>query len=114
VVSVLRHLDFSNHPTVNDLVAHSDDILSAFFKHPRTSDSTLAWAHGIIKSRYAQLIRDLADKENGWHFSAANTSAAQLQEFRIEDMATKMKTLAPELWDLLGLLLSANRQPDIE
>ncbi|KAJ7076755.1 hypothetical protein B0H15DRAFT_925103 [Mycena belliarum] len=47
----------------------------------------------------------LADKENGWHFSAANTSAAQLQEFRIEDMATKMKTLAPELWDLFGLLL---------
>ncbi|KAJ7198168.1 hypothetical protein GGX14DRAFT_374434 [Mycena pura] len=114
VVSVLRHPDFSNHPAVTDLVAHSDDILGAFLKHPRTSDSTLAWAHGIIKSRYAQLIRDLADKENGWHFSAANTSAAQLQEFRIEDMATKMKTFAPELWDLLGLLLSANRQPDIE
>ncbi|KAJ7928378.1 hypothetical protein B0H13DRAFT_1860573 [Mycena leptocephala] len=57
---------------------------------------------------------EISPTDNGWHFSAANTSAAQLQDFRIEDMATKMKTFAPELWDLLGLLLSANHQPDIE
>jgi hypothetical protein len=74
----------------------------------------LAWAHGKIKTEYAQLIRDLADKDNGWHFSAANTSAKQLQDFRIEDMAARMKALAPELWDLLGLLLSANHQRGIE
>ncbi|KAJ7090155.1 hypothetical protein C8R44DRAFT_835959 [Mycena epipterygia] len=63
-----------------------------------------------MKLKYAGLIRDLADKENGWHFSAANTSAEQLQKFRIEDMALQMKDPAPELWDLLGLLLSANRR----
>jgi hypothetical protein len=74
----------------------------------------LAWAHGKIKIEYAQLIRDLADKDNGWHFSAANTSAKQLQDFRIEDMAARMKALAPELWDLLGLLLSANHQRGVE
>ncbi|KAJ7702952.1 hypothetical protein B0H14DRAFT_2164322, partial [Mycena olivaceomarginata] len=67
-----------------------------------------------IKLKYAQLIRDLADKDNGWHFSAANTSAKQLQNFRIEDMAVRMQALAPELWDMLGLLLSAHRQSDVE
>ncbi|KAJ7754036.1 hypothetical protein B0H16DRAFT_1316633 [Mycena metata] len=102
-ISILRHTDFCDHPAVDDLVKHSDAILDAFLEHPRTSHSTLAWANGKIKSQYAQSIRDLAEKDNGWHFSAGNTSAAQLQNFRIEDMAKNMKSLAPELWDLLGL-----------
>ncbi|KAJ6561335.1 hypothetical protein B0H10DRAFT_2239968 [Mycena sp. CBHHK59/15] len=107
VVSILRHPAFSDHPAVGDLLNHSDEVLNAFLDHPRTYRSTLAWANGIIKLKYAELIRNLADN---WHFSAANTSAEQLQNFRIEDMAARMKTLAPELWDMLGLLLSANRQ----
>ncbi|KAJ7908542.1 hypothetical protein B0H13DRAFT_2233244 [Mycena leptocephala] len=73
-----------------------------------TTKDPSRFANRDKRSHYAQLIRDLADKENGWHFSAANTSAKQLQDFRIEDMAMRMKALAPELWDLLGLLLSAN------
>jgi hypothetical protein len=114
LISILRHPTFTDHPAVEDLVNHSDDVLDAFMDHPRTAESTLAWAHKKIKIMYAQRIRDLADKDNGWHFSAANTSAKQLQDFRIEDMAARMKDMAPELWDLLGLLLSANRRNDIE
>ncbi|KAJ7899220.1 hypothetical protein B0H14DRAFT_3543559 [Mycena olivaceomarginata] len=34
----------------------------------------------------------------------------KLEEFRIEDMAREMKELSPELWDLIGLLLSADKQ----
>jgi hypothetical protein len=114
IISILRHPSFTDHSAVENLVNHSDDVLDAFLDHPRTARSTLAWAHGKIKTEYAQLIRDLADKDNGWHFSAANTSAKQLQDFRIEDMAARMKALAPELWDLLGLLLSANHQRGVE
>ncbi|KAF8196219.1 hypothetical protein K438DRAFT_1586070, partial [Mycena galopus ATCC 62051] len=105
VVSILRHLDFSEHPAVDDLLAHSEDVLDAFLHHPRTSQSTLKWARGVIKSKYAQFIRDLADIDNAWHFLAANTSAKQLQNFRIEDMAARMRDLAPDLWDMLGILL---------
>jgi hypothetical protein len=36
--------------------------------------------------------------------------AKQLEDFRIEDMAEKMKKLAPELWDMLGSVLSADRK----
>ncbi|KAJ6467052.1 hypothetical protein C8R47DRAFT_990556 [Mycena vitilis] len=110
VVSILRHSSFSQHPAVLDLLDHSTDVLDAFLGHPQTFQSTLAWANGIVKARYTQDIRDLADKDSGWHFSAANTSAKQLETFRIEDMAAKMKTMAPELWDLFGLLLTANRR----
>ncbi|KAF8144248.1 hypothetical protein K438DRAFT_1488274, partial [Mycena galopus ATCC 62051] len=67
-----------------------------------------------VKFKYAESICNLAGKENGWRFSAANTSAKQLENFRIEDMATKMKKLAPGIWDLLGLLLSANSMPNTD
>jgi hypothetical protein len=39
-----------------------------------------------------------------------HTSAEQLKDFKIEEMAEKMEDLAPELWDLLGLLLSADKR----
>ncbi|KAF8179320.1 hypothetical protein K438DRAFT_1769029 [Mycena galopus ATCC 62051] len=34
----------------------------------------------------------------------------KLEVFRIEDMARNMKEIAPQLWDLIGLLLSADKQ----
>ncbi|KAK6984414.1 hypothetical protein R3P38DRAFT_3452552 [Favolaschia claudopus] len=112
IISILRHSSFIGHSAVEDLVCHSNDIFNAFLDHPRTSDSILAWANGKIKLKYAQHIRDLADKDNGWHFSATNTSAKQLLQFRIEDMAAQMKRLAPDLWDLV--LLSASHQSDAD
>ena len=44
------------------------------------------------------------------HFGELKASERKLTDFRIEDMANKMKELAPELWDLLGLMLTANSQ----
>jgi hypothetical protein len=55
-------------------------------------------------------VWELAKKENGWHFGALHASAQKLQEFQIKDMAQKMEELAPELWDLLGLMLSTDKR----
>ncbi|EED80618.1 predicted protein [Postia placenta Mad-698-R] len=58
-----------------------------------------------MKARYCQATRDLVDTDNGWHFSALHASATQVLDFRIEDMASKMQSVAPELCDLIGALL---------
>ena len=63
-----------------------------------------------MKGKYTKDIRDLVDIENGWHFSDIHTSEKQLKAFCIEDMALKMQQLAPEHWDLLGLMLLADRK----
>ena len=60
------------------------------------------------KAKYGQSIRELAEKDTGWHFGAMHTSETELLDFQIKDMEIKMQQLAPELWDILGLLLSAN------
>ena len=39
-----------------------------------------------------------------------HASESRLQEFQVENMASQMQQLAPELWDMLGLMLTANQQ----
>ncbi|KAJ7218441.1 hypothetical protein GGX14DRAFT_356865 [Mycena pura] len=110
VVSILRHTSFTEHPTVLDLLTHSDDILNALLAHPQSAQSTLSWANNSMKNKYAASIRELSQKKSGWHFDALHAKAAQLESFRIEDIGREIQILAPELWDLVGLMLSADQQ----
>jgi len=110
LVSLLTDPDFQDHACTEDLVRNTAEIFSAFLEHPKASKSTLEWANTVMKRKYAKDIKDLARGENGWHFGALHTSEAQLKDFQIEDMARDMQRLAPELWDLLGLMLSVDRK----
>jgi hypothetical protein len=110
VLSLLRDPRLHNQVAVDNLVSHTTEILTALEVHPHTSKETLKWASNLMKARYASSIRELTRKEHGWHFSALRASAKQLEDFRIEDMAEKMRNLAPELWDMLGEVLSADRK----
>ncbi|KAF7969309.1 hypothetical protein HWV62_27741 [Athelia sp. TMB] len=108
VLTLLKDDDLREHALTEDLVSHTRDILSAFQNHPASSKSAMEWAGEVMRKTYAQSIREMSHKNNGWHFGALHTSAAQLRDFRIEDMAEKMKRMAPELWAMLGLMLAAN------
>ncbi|KAF8214387.1 hypothetical protein K438DRAFT_2149740 [Mycena galopus ATCC 62051] len=110
LVSLLAHTAFVDHAAVNDLLSHTDEVLGALLDHPKSSESVLHWANSLIKGQYAQAIKDLVDKENGWHFVPTRAAMEKLEVFRIEDMARDMKAIAPQLWDLIGLLLSADKQ----
>jgi hypothetical protein len=110
VLSLLQDPMLQNQVAVDNLVSHTTEILAALEVHPRTSKETLKWASNLMKAWYASSIRELTRKEHGWHFSALQASAKQLEDFQIEDMAEKMQTLAPELWDMLGEVLSADRK----
>ncbi|KAF8174506.1 hypothetical protein K438DRAFT_1908883 [Mycena galopus ATCC 62051] len=110
LVSLLAHTAFVDHAAVNDLLSHTDEVLGALLDHPKSSKSVLHWANSLIKGQYAQAIKDLVDKENGWHFVPTRAAMEKLEVFWIEDMARDMKGIAPQLWDLIGLLLSADKQ----
>lgn len=57
---------------------------------------------------YADEILALSDKNTGFHFRASKANAAQLAGFSLQDMGLKMQELAPKLWKLLNILLSAD------
>ncbi|KAJ6498852.1 hypothetical protein C8R45DRAFT_771370, partial [Mycena sanguinolenta] len=87
LVSLVRHSGFQDHPELDHLLVHSEDVLNALLHHPKSAKPVLHWVNTLIKGRYAQAIRDLADKDNGWHFVPTRAAMEKLETFQIEDMA---------------------------
>ncbi|KAF7792563.1 hypothetical protein EIP86_003604 [Pleurotus ostreatoroseus] len=83
-----------------------NNTLRALCEDRNTSARTYEWIHKASRTVYSDAVRRLVQKEHGWHFSAVNARAEQIQDFRIEDMTEKMRAFAPELWDLVFHLLS--------
>ncbi|KAH9842506.1 uncharacterized protein C8Q71DRAFT_827213 [Rhodofomes roseus] len=106
ILAVFRNPHFATHAFTQDIARNVTDILSAFSRHEKTSDALYTWAHDHMKQDYHQSALRLAQKQNGWHFSALHATAEQFEEFRIEDMAKDFRDLEPRLWDLVGYLLS--------
>ena len=61
-----------------------------------------------MKRKYANDIRELSQRQ--WMaLGALKTLEEQLTGFWIKDMVYDMAHLAPELWDLLGLMLPVDQ-----
>jgi hypothetical protein len=110
ILSLLTCRQFNNHHVVQDLVAHSPDILTAFLRHPSKEDAFINSAHRLVREQYITDIRKMSSEDAGWHFGASSTTTKQLEDFSIEEMAQEMETSAPTLWNLLGGLLGEDRK----
>jgi hypothetical protein len=109
VLTLLKDPSLETHPCTLTLVKDASNIITALSRHSHSATSVFTWANEIVKKRYLDSIKELTCNEE-WHFNASHASAKDLEDFRIEDMAIKMKILAPELWDILGLLLSGDQR----
>ena len=69
-----------------------------------TSDFTLRYTAQTLQGE----VRDLANKQAGWHFSACKASIDRVEAFSIADMALTLEEQAPVLWSLLGSLLASD------
>ncbi|KIO01850.1 hypothetical protein M404DRAFT_28360 [Pisolithus tinctorius Marx 270] len=105
LISVLQTPRFLNE--INNLRRHLPSILSAFLAHPLLHDTISQWAANIHTEKMVSSIRALTASSSGWHFSAVGASSKRLADFRMEDLAVSMESNAPELFCLLGSLLSA-------
>ncbi|KAH9951072.1 hypothetical protein B0H21DRAFT_801792 [Amylocystis lapponica] len=99
----LEHLD-----GVQQLRDNIGELLDVWYKDPRTRESTLEWAHKAVKLALADEVCKLTSKKNGWHFSAAHATQTRLEQFDVAMMASNIGLLAPGLWNLVEVLLSAN------
>ncbi|PSS11000.1 hypothetical protein PHLCEN_2v3351 [Hermanssonia centrifuga] len=106
----------SNNLYALDLLANERNIFAAFLKHPKSLIKS--WAQEAYAGSLTREVKDLTKKENGWHFGALRASAEQIEGFKIEKMSKEMQKLAPGLWALLDIFLSANttkrKRPIIE
>ena len=113
VLTLLKDPSLETHPCTLTLVKDASNIITALSQHSHLASSVFTWANKIMKKRYLDSIKDLTHNEE-WHFNASHASAKDLEGFCIEDMTINMKILAPELWDILGLLLSGDQRSQTE
>jgi hypothetical protein len=57
---------------------------------------------------YRNEVQHLIQPQTGFHFSGNKTNLSQLETFSITQMGVKIQEVAPNLWDLFGILLDAD------
>jgi hypothetical protein len=70
----------------------------------------LLWENDLIQKEFRDEVQMLILNGEEWQFGAAQTSVKQILEFRLDEMANKMQKVAPRLWDMLEILLSATKK----
>ena len=88
------------------------DEWGSFLNYSQTltslSRTTSDFALCSVTQRMQEEIKDVANKQAGWHFSACGASIDQVEAFSIAEMALILEEQAPVLWCLLGSLLSSD------
>lgn len=108
IISLLKNAELTDNTPVEEMAQRLDEILGAMKQNKDTSPQLLKWANEHVQSTYASEILTLVRTTQGFHFGARKATAAELGAIDIDTIASNMRELAPELWDLLGLLLLAD------
>ncbi|KAI0809159.1 hypothetical protein BC629DRAFT_1482619 [Irpex lacteus] len=107
IMELMFNSRYENSAHQQLFVAQWPSLLEHLAYHPLLQKDT---AHFVSTSMTKQLTSEvscLVQKESGWHFSAKNVTADQLEHFAIDGMADRMQEQAPTLSTLLGCLLSS-------
>ena len=106
--ALLTSTSLSAHPTATMVKHDVSRILNIFKAAPDTLNATSKWVFQVAEAGYQSQIKALTAKDGGFHFFTQNISEEQLRNFSIEDTSERMQNHAPDLWNLLGALLSAD------
>jgi len=100
IEGVLRALDCSG-------LTYSE-CLAALASAQATKAETTQWALSTARETYRSQMATLSHKDSGFHFVVKKISEERLKGFSIDTMASEMEKLAPDLWELFRVLLSAD------
>ncbi|KAF8909610.1 hypothetical protein CPB84DRAFT_1668297, partial [Gymnopilus junonius] len=106
--ALLIYPEYSDHNITISLVNDPSGIARTLINAERTHNMMLSWTQSFVQEIYQFQMQCLIDKKNGFHFFTKNMTEEQLRNFSIEDLAQRMQTIAPDLWDLFGSLLAAD------
>lgn len=86
------------------------DILAALYQNPATHTLTEAWARDTVTQACREELIGLTHPKAGLHFRAATATEEQLESFQLAEIAEQLRTSAPILYGLLGVLLDADAE----
>jgi hypothetical protein len=68
----------------------------------------------VAAATYRNEMQNLILPNVGFHFRGRTTCLAQFESFSISEMGKKIQIVAPNLWQLLGILLDADERRHVE
>lgn len=108
--TLLTSPDYQTHTFAGSVAGTLDDVLHVFITSQSTAKGVSQWAHKIVARDYQSQVELLSQKGSGFHFLARKVTEEQTKGFSIEHVASEMRRIAPDLWNLLGILLSADQR----
>jgi hypothetical protein len=108
ISTLLTTSDYQFHPLAQSLKNNIKNILDVFQTTESTSEAVSSWALTTANNVYQSQMETLTDKESGFHFLAKSTTEEKLTTFTMEDVASRMRHIAPDLWSLFNDLLCAD------
>ncbi|KAF8983858.1 hypothetical protein BDQ17DRAFT_1437222 [Cyathus striatus] len=78
------------------------------FAEDLTKNAAHTWAMKHAQGIYTSQVQVLSHIDTGFHFSASNATAQELQCFNITGLAGEMYKQAPDIWQLIQSCLSAD------
>lgn len=93
---------------LNDLIARTREMHTAFFYRPECVSTTVEWAHDFMVRRYSEALHRLSHNEPAFHFNILHAEPWQIQEFRLEDVAAHIWRKEPLLWSIIYRLVTGD------
>jgi len=114
MMAILKKPEFKNSIARAAIIQNTRALAHLLFKNP---DTQLAMQDVAFEACIQDLMSEImmmGRKENGWHFSARNTSPEKIREFSIMDMSRELKTKMPQLWQVLSAMLVSDPKCESE
>jgi hypothetical protein len=108
LTSVLQSTDRDARRSADVILQNSQVILEIIGSHPISQSAAQQWAKGVTIEVCREQILELTKKENGLHFTAINTTEKQIQQFSMSSLMQKLESMAPDMWQILGVLFAAD------
>ncbi|KAJ7599752.1 hypothetical protein C8J56DRAFT_768775, partial [Mycena floridula] len=110
LTSLLEDESIKDHPAMSDFGPRVKEILKAMHGNKETRMELLElleWAHKETMQIYGAQLEALVHKSTGFYFVAKKATVERIAGIDFDEIASKIQTLAPDLWNLVGLLLDA-------
>ena len=106
--ALLSNPAFQSHPARHDLVENVPDIISLLLQNSATKDKAFGTVFVMTEEKYCDQIQQLSLRESGFHATATRLTEQQLKEFDLQHIMEQLAEKAPDVWRLVGRLLSAD------
>jgi hypothetical protein len=106
VLQILRSRDMMHSHHRASMLDRIPDLLNLLSEQsPRQLEAAVI---ATAAATYQIEVQDLIQPQTGFHFTGNRTNLRQLETFSITQMGVKIREVAPNLWNLFGILLDAD------